>query len=105
MSLHFSVLGPPFSNLLSGRLRFTIQVSLLFGQEMNHAGRSEFAVDFRITAVHAFCAHGDIVLYAGVRGFSLGVIHTMFQFKFSLGIHQTERQFLPSTMAKLFFRL
>ena len=41
---------------------------------MNGAGGSEFAIDFRIAAVHTIFAHIDAVFGADIAGFSVGMV-------------------------------
>jgi len=55
---------------------------------MYGAGRSVFAVNFRVTAVEAFLAHKNIVFHAFITGFSIRVIHAVSQVNFLLQIFQ-----------------
>ena len=62
----------------------TIKITFSFGQKMDCAGCSEFAINFRIAACEAFFAHVYIVLHAGITGFCVRMIQAASQIENSV---------------------
>jgi hypothetical protein len=61
-------------------LLISIEIPFAFGQEMDGARRTKFAVDFRIPAFMAVFAHVDVMFHADITGLSVEVIGTGLQF-------------------------
>ena len=62
----------------------TIKITFSFGQKMDCAGCSKFAINFRIAACEAFFAHVYIVLHAGITGFCVRMIQAASQIEISV---------------------
>jgi len=60
---------------MTGSIIFRV-LEPFFGNEMNGAGGSEFAIDVRITAFQAFPAKIDIMFHADIAGFTIRMINT-----------------------------